>query len=550
MSNLKISQLSAGAPAVGTDLLPIARSGANYSLKISDITTASVPSGLNIATAGTTSPSPAYGTSEAPSNVNTSVYVEDVNGDWHEQASVDTTTVLNSSSTPTATGWGPAGTLLLTRKIFMRDDKASTQNGSNAFLSIDHTAGINTDVTNYQNQALYIKMKNDVSVANPVFAMEAIQAELDINGAIQVGSGSSPDGEFTVFSGQIADAHVGAVTSPDLGVNVARLQYFIEDGSTGGWGSVNPACVRALVSNVATSGNMGSTEYTCVTAQYDDVSNSVIANSMRMAGTCIDVVPPAHYFDVSNTGLRIGAWDQTQPNSFSFQIVGGQSQIAGFLGLESFYPITAGTIVTHAGFETTGLLAASTPTPINSSVSVAGTPGSTTYTYHVVAVDVNGNGFDVSGPLTTTTGPASPNSGNFPFVEIITPLCGASRYDIYRTVGGATQGKIGSIIPSQAQYRSSVSAFASQTDLLEDIALAGDSSTVPTGNATGSIVAQGPIAAGQYTVANLPVGAEGQTAYATNGRKVGEGAGSGTGVPVYFSNSHWRVYSTDAQVQS
>lgn len=51
-----------------------------------------------------------------------------------------------------------------------------------------------------------------------------------------------------------------------------------------------------------------------------------------------------------------------------------------------------------------------------------------------------------------------------------------------------------------------------------------------------------------FVVASLPTGAEGQYAYASNGRKVGEGSGSGTGVPVYFSNSQWRVFSTDAQV--
>ncbi len=51
-----------------------------------------------------------------------------------------------------------------------------------------------------------------------------------------------------------------------------------------------------------------------------------------------------------------------------------------------------------------------------------------------------------------------------------------------------------------------------------------------------------------YTVATLPVGAEEQLAYATDGRKVGEGAGVGTGVPVYFSNGQWRVFATDAQV--
>jgi len=54
-----------------------------------------------------------------------------------------------------------------------------------------------------------------------------------------------------------------------------------------------------------------------------------------------------------------------------------------------------------------------------------------------------------------------------------------------------------------------------------------------------------------YTVAGLPASpGEGAIAFATNGRKVGEGAGSGTGVPVYFSNASWRTYSGDAAVTS
>lgn len=51
-----------------------------------------------------------------------------------------------------------------------------------------------------------------------------------------------------------------------------------------------------------------------------------------------------------------------------------------------------------------------------------------------------------------------------------------------------------------------------------------------------------------YKVAALPIGVEGQISYATDGRKVGEGSGHGTGVRVYFSSGLWRVYSTDAQV--
>lgn len=56
---------------------------------------------------------------------------------------------------------------------------------------------------------------------------------------------------------------------------------------------------------------------------------------------------------------------------------------------------------------------------------------------------------------------------------------------------------------------------------------------------------------GTFAVASLPSNPNnGQTAYASNGRKVGEGAGAGTGVPVYYSNGAWRVYSTDAVVAS
>ena len=40
MANTKISALTAGAPAVSTDLIPIDRAGANYSLQVSDMQTA------------------------------------------------------------------------------------------------------------------------------------------------------------------------------------------------------------------------------------------------------------------------------------------------------------------------------------------------------------------------------------------------------------------------------------------------------------------------------------------------------------------------------
>ena len=46
---------------------------------------------------------------------------------------------------------------------------------------------------------------------------------------------------------------------------------------------------------------------------------------------------------------------------------------------------------------------------------------------------------------------------------------------------------------------------------------------------------------GAFTVAGLPAGAAGYQAYATNGRKSGEGAGAGTGVPVFHDGTAWRT---------
>ena len=56
-----------------------------------------------------------------------------------------------------------------------------------------------------------------------------------------------------------------------------------------------------------------------------------------------------------------------------------------------------------------------------------------------------------------------------------------------------------------------------------------------------------------YTVAGLPsTGSSGQFAFASNGRKPGEGAGSGTGVPVFFNSATgtWFSYCSGTVVAS
>lgn len=64
-----------------------------------------------------------------------------------------------------------------------------------------------------------------------------------------------------------------------------------------------------------------------------------------------------------------------------------------------------------------------------------------------------------------------------------------------------------------------------------------------------SPVFTGPVSLGAFTVAGLPAAPPaGALAYASNGRKTGEGVSAGTGVPVYYSAGAWRVFSADAAV--
>lgn len=53
---------------------------------------------------------------------------------------------------------------------------------------------------------------------------------------------------------------------------------------------------------------------------------------------------------------------------------------------------------------------------------------------------------------------------------------------------------------------------------------------------------------GTYTVATLPTGSAGQTAYASDGRKNGETSGNGTGVFVFRDGTAWRACDTGATV--
>lgn len=82
--------------------------------------------------------------------------------------------------------------------------------------------------------------------------------------------------------------------------------------------------------------------------------------------------------------------------------------------------------------------------------------------------------------------------------------------------------------------------FQSKLDAAQEAALA---AIVAAHTATGRVTFG--------SVADLTEGLfEGEDGFATNGLKVGESPGAGTGVPIYWSTGAWRVFSTDAAVQA
>lgn len=69
--------------------------------------------------------------------------------------------------------------------------------------------------------------------------------------------------------------------------------------------------------------------------------------------------------------------------------------------------------------------------------------------------------------------------------------------------------------------------------------------------ASGAIAFKAPVGLPTYSVASLPAGvANGCLAFATNGRRIGEAAGAGTGVVVAYAYGQWRRLSDDSVVSA
>lgn len=99
----------------------------------------------------------------------------------------------------------------------------------------------------------------------------------------------------------------------------------------------------------------------------------------------------------------------------------------------------------------------------------------TTYTYKLVARLADGTTTEAGAASTTAAGHATLSAANYNAISW-SAVTGATSYDVYRTVGGATQGKIASATTALA---------------LDDTGLAGGGEKAPTVDGTGRVTADG-----------------------------------------------------------
>ncbi len=116
-------------------------------------------------------------------------------------------------------------------------------------------------------------------------------------------------------------------------------------------------------------------------------------------------------------------------------------------------------------------------TPSAPTLSVQGTPAGTTYTYKTVCKTSSGIETAASAAATTATGAAALNGTDFVRVTPAAVPAGTYEVDFYRTVGGATQGLIGTVRVGQTPFR------------LDDTGLVADGSTAPAVNSTADLAA-------------------------------------------------------------
>jgi hypothetical protein len=365
-------------------------------------------------------------------------------------------------------------------------------------VNMRHRFATGTALTN-QDRALSILADNGTADTSTHYGLEGIQAELDFQGAPTAINGS-PDGEVMAASFQMSDAHTNSVGFPPFGVGALRLSTF--RAGTGTYSACSYCLYGAniMVTNQSAS-SFGGAFMVGLDVMMTDTGGSSNASSLG-----IHINTPGNRFINFNRALQI---DSIGTNAKDFNIYSAGATTGGrnFFGGNVYLP----NIITAASdIAVTGSLVASgslgsaqfaTPSFGNPSVAVVGTPGSTTWSYKITAVDGNGRESAVSAIGTTTTGNATLTGGNFNQIILLgNYVLGVGKYNVYRTAAGGTPSTTGKIGTATIASTISVAQGLAAPDVFNDTGLAGDGTTPPTANTTGSIVGAGFVTGGLNTI--------------------------------------------------
>lgn len=224
-------------------------------------------------------------------------------------------------------------------------------------------------------------------------------------------------------------------------------------------------------------------------------------NGMDNAGAAVKLpyLVKGGLFQAADRGLI----DDALPNGWRFYAdnAAGTGRLHYLVAVDTASKGNQTSLTNANGVNAWALTLAQVATPAAPTITTAGTPATTSYSYRIVA----SNGFGVSLGTTaasaagsTTTGAAILTSANYNVIAF-TAVSGAASYTIYRSASSGTPSTTG-IIGTVAATVSLSTGVQTATYVFNDTGLVGDATSFPTSNTTGALSA--PVLAGGI---NIPV---------------------------------------------
>ncbi len=249
---------------------------------------------------------------------------------------------------------------------------------------------------------------------------------------------------------------------------------------------------------------------------YGGTGNGTASIAIRSKG---NIVPSAgSTYNVGDLSIVGGLWlngsfATTNTNfvksivSAALKVQGGTSNILYFFASGGGTKLHYGQSLTDHGYRLDvigpvrnegSLTVVQLPTPVITSITQVGGAGGT-YKYKIVFKDITGATTEASAEVTTNTGPTTLDASHYNIIHFSageTQGEGVYQVDIYRTSGGATQGKI-----------TALTAAGYDRVIINDKGETADSSTAPTVNTTGQIGIGTTTPAGALDVVSTTQGA-------------------------------------------